>query len=112
MLRKVDGSVTVSASVSGQCSQACGLLSGGISQGGYTGSCTADAGVCDCTATRTIAIADNGQFTTNAAANTFTLVGTGNTFEYCVNGTQWATHDVDAGTGTIEPGYATLTHQN
>ena len=73
--RVVRGGVTVSATITGTCANAtlCGLVSSGISQGGYTGSCYLDAGACDCVVTRPIDINNAGiGYTTNSNSLTIT----------------------------------------
>lgn len=111
--RTVQGAVTVSATISGQCVAGCSLVSGQISQMGYTGSCFVDGGLCDCTATRAIGISNMAApYTTSG--NTLTITSSGQTFEYCVSGMSLTTRELDAGSGGAmghEFGVATLTHQ-
>ena len=110
--RVVRGGVTVSATITGTCANAtlCGLVSSGISQGGYTGSCYVDAGACDCLVSRTINI-DNSGVAYSVGATSLTITSSGQTFETCLNGSTFSTRETDAGTATHEPGTATLTKQ-
>ena len=111
--RVVTGGVTVSATITGVCANAtaCGFLAGGISQGGYTGSCGIDAGACDCTATKAIDINNAGAAYT-VDGTSLTITSTGQKFSTCLTGaTTFTTRELDAGTAAHEPGTATLTHQ-
>ncbi len=110
--RTVRGGVTVSATVTGTCGSPtlCGLLSSGISQGGYTGSCGVDGGACDCLVNRAINI-DNAGVAYTVGATTLTVTSSGQTFETCLAGATFSTRESDAGTATHEPGAATLTRQ-
>lgn len=110
--RVVRGGVTVDARVTGTCanSTVCGLLSSGISQGGYTGSCAVNGSSCDCLVTKAINI-DNAGIAYTTGATTLTVTNSGQTFETCLSGTTFTTRELDAGTAPHEPGVATLTHQ-
>lgn len=110
--RTVRGSVTVGARITGPCASsfACNLLTSGISQGGYTGSCGVDAGACECLVTRAINI-DNGGVAYTVGTNSLTITSSGQTFETCLSGQTLTTREIDAGTATHEPGVATLTQQ-
>lgn len=112
LCRVVRGGVTVSATITGVCANptGCGLLSGGISQGGYSGSCAMDGGACDCLVSKAINI-DNGGIFYTVGANTLTITQSGQTFETCLSGGTLTTKEIDAGTAEHEPGVATLTQQ-
>ncbi len=112
LCRVVRGGVTVSATITGTCANAtlCGLVSSGISQGGYTGSCYLDAGACDCLVHREINI-DNSGVAYTVGTNSLTITSSGQTFETCLSGSTFSTRETDAGTATHEPGTATLTKQ-
>lgn len=110
--RVVTGGVTVAATITGICANAtaCRLLAGGISQGGYTGTCGVDAGACDCLVTKAIDI-NNAGVAYTVGPTTLTLTNSGKQFSTCLSGTTFTTLEVDAGSAAREPGVATLTHQ-
>lgn len=112
LCRTVRGSVTVGARITGVCanSTVCGLLTNGIMQGGYTGSCGVDAGACECLVTRAINI-DNAGVAYSVGTNSLTISGSNQTFSTCLTGQTFTTKELDAGTATHEPGVATLTQQ-
>ena len=112
LCRAVRGGVTVNARVTGLCANptGCGLLGGGISQRGYTGSCAVNGAACECTVSKDIRI-DNAGSAYTVGATTLTLGDGGQTFETCLSGTTFTTRELDAGTAPREPGVATLTHQ-
>lgn len=110
--RVVRGAVTVNASVTGLCANptVCGVLGGGISQRGYTGSCSVSGAACACTVSKEIRI-DNSGVAYTVGATTLSVTSTGQTFETCLSGATFSTRELDAGTAPHEPGVATLTHQ-
>jgi hypothetical protein len=110
--RSVRGSVTVGARITGTCANPtlCGLLTNGIAQGGYTGSCGIDGGACECLVTRAIMI-DNAGVAYTAGNGSLTISGSNQTFATCLSGQTLTTKELDAGTATHEPGVATLTQQ-
>jgi hypothetical protein len=113
LCRTVRGNVTVSASIRGSTcasSTLCGIISGGLAQGGFTGSCGLDAGTCDCLVSRAIDINNAGvPYTTNSTS--LTVTNSNQVFETCLNGTTFSTRELDAGMATHEPGTAVLTRQ-
>ena len=113
LCRRVTGSVTVGARITGTCANAtvCGLLSStGLSQGGFTGSCAVVSGGCECLVTREINI-DNAGVAYSVGADSLTITSSGQTFATCLSGQTFTTQELDAGTATHEPGVATLTQQ-
>jgi hypothetical protein len=109
--RTTQGSLTVTASISGVCVQGCSLIGTQLTNQGFTGSCAVVGTTCNCTATRPITVSDMAApYTTTAT--TLTITTTGSTYETCLTGNVLTTRQLgDGGTSVMgrELGVATLT---